>query len=220
MCGRYSLFVMDELYDRFQVDGKLDLKPNYNVAPTQTMPVVVRESPNSFKLMKWGLIPSWSKEPKVSFSNINARAENLMESRVYKRPFYTSRCLVPANGYYEWKRLSEKEKQPYMIHFKHNETFAFAGIYDTWVGENGEQVQSYAIITCQPNKVSGEIHNRMPVILPRDAEDAWLDHEADPMDLMKYLQPAPDTGMEAYPVSKGIGSPKNNTPDVIKRVQQ
>src|SRR5690349_1483295 len=131
MCGRYSLTVSaSELQTRFETSNVLpDLQPRYNIAPTQELPLIVRNSPNSMMLMQWGLIPSWSKEPKLPYSTINARSENLTKSSVYKKPFQRQRCLVPATGFYEWKQAGST-KQPYFIHLKDMELFAFAGLYD------------------------------------------------------------------------------------------
>jgi putative SOS response-associated peptidase YedK len=221
MCGRYGLTVdTSKLQERFETSNTLpDVQPRYNIAPTQELPVIVRNSPNSMALMQWGLIPSWSKEPKVSYSTINARAENLLKSSVYKKPFQSQRCLVPASGFYEWKQTSDG-KQPYYIHVQDTDVFAFAGLYDIWRDKHGHELHSYTIITTTPNDLVAPIHNRMPVILRRDDEDAWLDQDADQARLLSLLRPYPADEMSAYRVSTWVNSPSNDTPQVLEPLEQ
>lgn len=219
MCGRYALdSEYKEVKHRFDtITDALDVERRYNVAPGQFMPIILRKSPNTAVLARWGLIPSWSKEPKVKFSTINARAENLMTSPVYRNPFQTQRCLVPTAGFIEWKRISDKEKIPYYIHLKNKKLFAFAGLYDIWKDAEGYPLMTFTIITTQPNSLMDAIHNRMPVVLSKIEEDMWLDPEIhDSATLLKMLDPYPADDMQAHRVSRMVNSPANDSPDILK----
>jgi putative SOS response-associated peptidase YedK len=216
MCGRYSLVQTDQVAARFDIhQAQLTLLPRYNVAPSQSMPVVVRNSPNRLVEMQWGLIPSWSKEPRVQFSTINARAETITKSPVFRGPFKSRRCLAPASGFYEWQRTSQG-KQPFCIRLKGGELFAFAGLYDVWLDEEGNELYSYTVITTTPNDLVAPIHNRMPVILRRDDEDIWLDKETDPARLLALLRAYPADEMEAYPVSRAVNNPANEGAELMR----
>lgn len=218
MCGRYNLTQAEQVAERFQVaDAQMTLLPRYNIAPSQSLPVVVRNSPNRLVAMQWGLVPSWSKEPRTSFSTINARAETIATSAVYRGPFKSRRCLVPANGFYEWRKLGQG-KQPYCIQLHGGELFAFAGLYDIWRDQAGHELYSYTIITTTPNDLVAPIHNRMPAILRREDEDAWLDPKADQEQLMALLSAYPADEMEAYPVSKALNSPSNEGPELAQAI--
>jgi len=218
MCGRYTLVPTENVAGRFNVDDQqLPLLPRYNVAPTQPMPVVVRNSPNRIVEMQWGLIPSWSKEPQVKFSTINARAETLTTSPVFRGPFKSRRCLVPASGFYEWRKTSQG-KQPFYIRLHGGELFAFAGLYDVGRDAEGNELYSYTIITTKPNDVVASIHNRMPVILQRDDEDTWLSKNADPEQLRALLAPYPADAMEAYTVSRAVNNPANESAELMQPV--
>ena len=218
MCGRYSLVPTESIAARFDVQqAQLTLAPRYNVAPSQAMPVVVRNSPNRLVEMQWGLIPSWSKEPRAQFSTINARAETITKSPVFRGPFKSRRCLVPASGFYEWQR-TERGKQPFCIRLKGEDLFAFAGLYDIWQDAEGNQLYSYTVITTVPNDLVASIHNRMPVILRQEDEDAWLDKESDPAQLLALLTAYPADKMEAYPVSRALNSPANEGAELMQSV--
>jgi len=218
MCGRYSLVPTESITARFDIQqAQLTLAPRYNVAPSQSMPVVVRNSPNRLVEMQWGLIPSWSKEPRAQFSTINARAETITKSPVFRGPFKSRRCLVPASGFYEWRK-TDQGKQPYCIRLKDGELFAFAGLYDVWHDSAGNELSSYTVITTAPNDLVAPIHNRMPVILRQDAEDVWLDKDADPAQLLALLVAYPADKMEAYPVSRAVNSPANEGAELLQSV--
>ena len=218
MCGRYSLVPTESIAARFDAhQAQLTLLPRYNVAPSQTMPVVVRNSPNRLVDMQWGLIPSWSKEPRAQFSTINARAETITKSPVFRGPFKSRRCLVPASGFYEWQR-TEQGKQPFCIRLKDADLFAFAGVYDIWRDPEGNELCSYTIITTAPNDLVAAIHNRMPVILRQEDEQAWLDKEADPSWLLSLLVAYPADKMEAYPVSRAVNNPANEGAELMQAV--
>jgi putative SOS response-associated peptidase YedK len=216
MCGRYGFVPGERFTERFEITNRdVELSPHYNVTPGLRMPVVVRNSPNSVELMKWGLVPSWSKEPRVKFSTINARAETITSSPVFRTPFRSSRCLVPASGFFEWQATTEG-KLPYFIHLKDTELFTFAGLYDVWKDAEGKEFPTYTIITTTPNSLMAPIHNRMPVILKHEDEDVWLDKAADTTRLLSLLVPYPVEEMEAYRVSRAVNNPRNDSEELIQ----
>jgi putative SOS response-associated peptidase YedK len=219
MCGRYSLVPTENIAARFDSrQEQLALLPRYNIAPSQSMPVVVRNSPNRLVEMQWGLVPSWAKEPRVAFSTINARAETVAKSPVFRGPFKSRRCLVPASGFYEWQRTSEG-KQPYCIQLKGGELFAFAGLYDIWRDGDGNELYSYTIITTTPNPLVAPIHNRMPVILRPEDENIWLGKEATPARLMSLLVPYDAAKMEAFAVSRAVNNPANEDAALVEPIE-
>jgi putative SOS response-associated peptidase YedK len=220
MCGRYAIVLVGDgtLQRRFSLEEMLDdPQPRFNVAPTQTLPVVVRNSPNHIEMMRWGLIPFWAKDASIGSRMINARAETVAEKPSFRRSLRSQRCLVPASGFFEWKRGGDA-KTPHFIHLPDEPLFAFAGLYDSWQDPDGQTVQSYTILTTTPNDLMADIHNRMPVILRREDEDEWLDPEnTETEHLLPLLRPYPASEMEAYPVSKMVNSPRNDQPDILAR---
>jgi len=219
MCGRYGFVPGKNFDERFQVEHQQEtLLPSYNVAPGATMPVVLRNSPNRVELMRWGLIPFWAKDPKNSYKTINARAETVATSPVFREALKRRRCLVPASGFYEWQQ-TERGKLPYFIHLKDIELFAFAGLYDVWQDAEGNELRTYTIITTIPNDLVQPIHNRMPVILHPDDEAMWIDPKMnDTAALRALLQPFPNALMEAYPVSRAVNTAAIDTPALIEPV--
>jgi putative SOS response-associated peptidase YedK len=221
MCGRYSLATdIEGLADRFDFRATgLTYQVRFNVAPTQQVLTVTNDgSENQAQMMKWGLIPFWAKNPSIGNRMINARAETIAEKPMFRQAFQKRRCLVVADGFYEWRKEG-KSKIPMRIILKSGEPFGFAGLWETWKSPEGEPVQSCTIITTVPNAVMEPIHNRMPVILPREAESIWLDQEQHDKDTLESIMiPYPPNKMEAYPVSMLVNSPRNETPDVIARV--
>ncbi|OFW00079.1 MAG: hypothetical protein A3H94_02495 [Acidobacteria bacterium RIFCSPLOWO2_02_FULL_60_20] len=225
MCGRYTLGDSHDLYRRFHVvKDELEVPERFNVAPTQHMPVVIREdstrrdASNRLTLMQWGLIPSWSKDPKPAGGLINARIEGVLAKPSFRAPVRKRRCLVPCDGFYEWKR-EKGGKVPYYIRRKDKALFAFAGIYDVWHGTGGEIIEGYAILTTRPNVLMAPIHDRMPVILDQAMEDFWLDIPgADITSLVATLEnPFPAEALEAFPVSTKVNSPKFDFPELLRR---
>lgn len=217
MCGRYGFIPgsKDQFKRRFNVESvDFDLKPRYNVTPGQTMPVITRKSPNKAEEMKWGLVPFWAKDPKIGYQMINARAETVVTKPSFRRSFAKQRCLIPASGFYEWKKL-DGTKQPYNIKLKHDQLFSFAGLYDIWKDAEGKELKTYTIITSEPNEVLAPIHNRMPVILTEADEEVWLNLNTSTNQLTTLLKPHNDTTMEAYPVSTKVNNPENDSPQVI-----
>ena len=212
MCGRYALLEPSKAFLDFLgvQDG---LFQSYNIAPTQLAPIVLQQDNNRGVLKaRWGLIPSWVKEPKNFKANLfNARAETLKEKPSFKNSFKQKRCLVPANGFYEWKK-SAKQKQPYYIY--QDQGLAFAGLYDRWQN-NGIEIISFTIITTAPNSFMQTIHNRMPAILQPKDYQLWLSPQTKLDRLESLLQPS-TANLKAHPVSKQVGQVSNNGPDLIK----
>lgn len=217
MCGRYTLVETNKLQERFQTVNTLDgLKPNYNVAPGQIMPVVVANGEkNELKVMKWGLVPSWAKEERIGYKMINARAEGIETKPSFRDAFKKQRCIVPANGFYEWQ-TKETAKIPQYIHFKKDNLFGFAGLWEHWQKPNGVEIETYTIITTEPNSLMEPIHNRMPVILKADHEDAWLDQKNVDVEFLRtLLKPYPSTELNVHTVGSEVGNTKNNSANLI-----
>jgi len=217
MCGRYTLSRIEEIRHRFGIDDcDVGLTARYNIAPEQVVPVVIRDDRNRLELMKWGLIPFWSKEPKSLA--INARIEGILSKPSYRKPIRCQRCLVPSTGFYEWKK-EPAEKVPFYICRKDVALFAFAGIYDRWKQPDGAELKTFAIVTTTPNEFMAQVHNRMPVILSPEQEELWLTTEPGRTDAMlKSLQPLSPELMEMYPVSRRVNWVRNDSPDLIQRV--
>ena len=218
MCGRYTLRTpVEKLAEEFGFEAtSVELPPKYNVAPTQEVAAVLSEGgERHLELLRWGLIPSWADDPGIGSRMINARAETAPEKPSFRRAFRERRCLIPADGFYEWKRTNGT-KQPYCIRMREGRPFAFAGLWESWKDDGGPEIRSCAILTTAPNALAGEIHDRMPVILPAGSYDAWLDPEAEKEELVALLAPYPEAEMEAYPVSRFVNSPSNNDPRCIE----
>jgi putative SOS response-associated peptidase YedK len=222
MCGRYTLHQKAKiLVDRFDAQPiKEELRDNYNVAPGQFMPVVVnQEGKTKLELMKWGLVPFWAKDPKIGYKLINARSETLFEKPMWRNVIKKKRCLIPADGFYEWKRVKEDNKEvkhPFYIHPKQEDLFSFAGVWESWKDVEGLEWKTYSIITTEPNKEMASVHNRMPVILHREDEASWLEPSLDlKEDIEPFLQPYEDGGLKMYEVSSNVNSPKNNNSELI-----
>jgi putative SOS response-associated peptidase YedK len=225
MCGRFARKSTQQvLADWFGVELE-DMPwfaPSFNVAPQSTQPVV-RVSRNSgareFSLMRWGLVPFWAKDAKFGYSTINARAEEAPTKPAYREAFKKRRCLVPADAFYEWKRFDAKTKQPYAIALKSGEPYAFAGLWESWRPKEGDPLETFTILTTDPNELMQSIHNRMPVILePRDY-NRWLDSanpQTPPVDL---LRPFPAEKMLAWPVTDRVGNVRNNDPELLESLQ-
>lgn len=216
MCGRFQLSVKGKhISERFNVEV-FDEKysPSYNCAPSQNLAVISNKKPNELSFFKWGLIPFWAKDPKIGNKLINARAESLSEKASFKSAFSKRRCLIPANGFYEWKR-DGKRKTPYRIFVKSEELFAMAGLWEKWKDAEDKPINSFTIITTEPNSLMKNIHNRMPVILNKTDEQAWL-HETNADYLKTLLNKYSAEDMAAYTISDKVNSPANNSPDLIE----
>ncbi len=225
MCGRITLSTdKDDLQSRWgfiDPSGVLDLiKPRYNIAPSQNSPtLVVKEDRRVLVMMRWGLVPFWAKEASIGYKIINAKSETLTEKPSFRKPFKEKRCLVLADGFYEWEKTDKKNKVPYRFVLKNRQPFAFAGLWDVWKTPEGDTLLSFTIITTRANELMERIHDRMPVILNEKDEAKWLDPEFKDTDkLSSLLQPYPSEQMVAYKVSTIVNSPKNDTPSCIEPV--
>ena len=220
MCGRYTLIAdLGDLAQRFEFDGTdFSYDPGYNIAPTESVLTVRNIDGREAAFMRWGLIPFWAKDPKIGARMINARAETVAEKPAFRNALKKRRCLVLADGYYEWQK-TPVGKRPYRIILKSGEPFAMAGLWETWRDTQGNVVPSCTIITTAANDYLAPIHNRMPVILPPESEELWLEPEVeDPTTLSGILAPYPDEGMDAYEVSTMVNYAQNVGPEVIARI--
>ena len=218
MCGRYTLASPTErLAEEFGFDGtSVELAPNYNVAPTQGVAAVLEEGgQRRLEVLRWGLIPPWADDPGIGSRMINARSETAPGKPSFRRAFRERRCLIPADGFYEWQRTNGA-KQPYYIHMEDGRPFAFAGLWESWSKGGEGEVRTCTILTTGANALVGEVHDRMPVILAHDAYDVWLDPASERDELTGLLAPYPVDEMEAYPVSRFVNSPSNNDPRCIE----
>jgi putative SOS response-associated peptidase YedK len=221
MCGRFTITLTIGLPERFGIRlSDLELKPRYNIAPSQPVPVVVRAKGGERKLveMTWGLVPRWAHDQKSVHHAINARAETLDDRPSFRQLLLTCRCLVPASGFYEWKKAG-KLRDPYYIHRKDDHLVAIAGLYDIWNSPDGGQLQTFVIITTEPNPLVLQYHDRMPAILCREEEEKWL--EPGPLSAEmreKILFPYPAELLEAYRVSRKVNDPAREGSDLIERI--
>jgi putative SOS response-associated peptidase YedK len=224
MCGRYVLNAPEDLSERFQLRQlSIALPHTWNAAPTNQLPVIYEDEDGEreARLMQWGLIPRWAKPgDKQSVAPINARSETITEKPMFRNLVKRHRCLVPANGFYEWKNLGD-HKQPYFISVPDDPLFAFAGLYDAFENDEGEETATYTILTTEANSMMARLHNRMPVILQKKEEEEWLDREVtDPAQVERLLVPYPAEVMEAVPVSRKVNNVKNDGPDLIEAIAE
>jgi putative SOS response-associated peptidase YedK len=222
MCGRFTLTIdpyhLQQAFPWAVVPDEMD--PRFNIAPSQPVAVIPNTGDNEVTFYKWGLIPSWSKDPSIGDRMINARAESLAEKPSFRNAFRRRRCLILADGFYEWKQVpGVKTKQPVYIKLKESRPFAFAGLWELWSSPDGSEIRSCTIITTQPNTLIEPIHNRMPVILPEDDYGLWLKTDEQPATkLMEVLKPYPADQMDAFPVSKLVNAPQYDSPELITPV--
>ncbi|HEX6305870.1 MAG TPA: SOS response-associated peptidase [Anaerolineales bacterium] len=207
-----------EAFPGVEIPGEITAR--YNIAPSQPVAVIPNDGRNKLDFFVWGLIPSWAKDPAIGNRMINARAETLAEKPSFRAAYRRRRCLVLADGFYEWrKEPGNKAKTPMYIQMESKEPFAFAGLWEIWHSADGSEVRSCNIITTEPNGLVKQIHNRMPVILPREAYELWLaPEEKDPSELDGLLVPFPAPEMMAYPVSKTVNSPANDGPELVQPI--
>lgn len=221
MCGRFTLVIKpDTLMERFLIESiPFELLQRFNIAPGQDIPAIIGDrGQRRIGQLRWGLVPSWAQDVQSGYKMINARAETLTGKPAFQKLFERKRCIIPADGFYEWKKIG-KAKQPMRIMMKTGEPFAFAGLFDTWTSPEGEKLHTCTIITTKPNEVVADIHDRMPVILKKQDESIWLDRETFDADLLQsLLVPYDHDQMRAYPVPAMVGSPKNDTPECIQEL--
>lgn len=219
MCGRFSLTAEEQRLNEFfnLAGGKSPYVPRYNGAPTQNMAVITNQIPGQLQFFRWGLIPFWSKEIPRSMPLINARAEGIDKKQAFRQVFKTNRCLVPSDGFYEWVR--QGKKIPMRFTLIDESLFAMAGLWDIWQNENGQTINSFTIITTEPNELMAPIHNRMPVILDKNEYEAWL-NTTDETSLKNMLKPFPSEKMKAYRVSEKVNAVRNEGPDLILPVNE
>jgi len=221
MCGRFARKEEKLLLEnRFDCDAPAGLlpAPEYNIAPSQDCPVVTVEGDRRvLGLMRWGLVPAWTDDVKIGYRMINARGETVAEKQSFKTLLKKSRCLVPASGFYEWKKLASDGKTPYFIRLKGGGPFAFAGLWTVWHAGREDELRSFTIITTSANELMSPIHDRMPVILHEKDEARWLDPElVKPEDLLPLLVPYPSESMECWQVSPYVNSHKNKGEECIR----
>jgi putative SOS response-associated peptidase YedK len=228
MCGRYGrrgdkqrIAEWMQAHDTNVFDESY-YAPSYNVAPQSRQPAV-RLNPDTgereLTIMRWGLVPFWSKDARIAYSTINAKAETITTSPAFREAMKRRRCLVPADWFYEWKKIDVKSKQPHAIALQDGSLFAFAGLWETWKDKaTGQTLETYTVITTDPNELMQTLHNRMPVILHRQDYERWL-ASADPAQLpVDLLKPFPAEEMKAWPVSQDVGNVRNNRPELVEPI--
>jgi putative SOS response-associated peptidase YedK len=221
MCGRYTLTAPGEIIaEIFELVDVPPILPRYNLAPTQeaaVVRVVAPGAPRTLASLRWGLIPYWAEDPAIGNRMINARAESVADKPAYRDSFRWRRCLVPADGFYEWKKLDAKTKQPYLIHRQDRRPFGFAGLWSSWRSKEKSRIETFAIITTGPNGLLRPLHDRMPVILDPSDYAAWLDPaNRNAAHLRSLLAPAPEAGWQATPVSRAVNTATYDAPDCIE----
>ncbi|WP_139492904.1 SOS response-associated peptidase [Brevibacillus dissolubilis] len=218
MCGRFTLVTEpDKLMERFMLEQiGFELRPRYNIAPGQlVLAIIGNQGERRIGQLKWGLVPFWAKDEKIGYKMINAKSETIREKPAFKRLFTRKRCIIPADGFYEWKQTGDG-KQPMRIMLTDGGLFSMAALYDTWENPDGQQLHTCTVITTKPNDIVADIHDRMPVILRPEDEAIWLDRENADEDLLQsLLVPYESSKMKAYPVSTMVGNVRNDVPECI-----
>ncbi|UHA74022.1 SOS response-associated peptidase [Paenibacillus sp. 481] len=223
MCGRFTLTVsLEELMAYYEIEevGSATHTPRYNIAPSQSVTAVIHDG-TKLRLgpLRWGLVPSWAQDDKLAWRTINARSETLRDKPAFRTPFQRKRCLIPTDGFYEWKQEADGSKQPMRIVLQERKLFSMAGLYDTWINDKGEKVSTCTIITTTPNSTMEPIHDRMPVILSQAEERQWLDRRVtDTEQLQALLKPCPSTWLNAYPVDRQVGNVRVDSPACIEPI--
>lgn len=220
MCGRFVFMSKTAmLIEEFGLDEiQWNFKPNYNIAPGQDVPGIVKNGKKFLEKFRWGFVPFWADDPSIGNRMINARAESVSEKRSFARAFRKRRCLVVADGFYEWRKEGNI-KIPMYFHLRSGRPFGFAGLYETWKSKDGQELTTCAIITTEPNELIRPVHNRMPAIIEKDKRELWLDNAIqDPEDLLPLLKSYNVAEMEGYEVSRKVNSFKINSPECIKPV--
>lgn len=216
MCGRYSLCqARDRLMERFDVHIGDEFKPKYNASPLQSMPVITGSNPTEFSFFSWGLVPNWSLNDKTAINLFNAKSELILNKSHFKQSIRSKRCLVIADGYYEWRREG-KIKVPYRVTLANDEAFAFAGIWDSWESPKEEIINTFTIITRPSVGMLSDLHERMPVILPRDLEKYWIAKKLTDEDILSYIQSNREIKMSYYKVDRIVNSTTYDIPQCLQ----
>lgn len=219
MCGRFNLRTpAEQLIEVFDLVRSFEIDPRYNIAPTQPV-LAVRLTDNGREpdFLHWGLVPFWADDPKIGSRMINARSETVATKPAFRAAFKRRRCLIPVDGFYEWKKTDAKNKQPFHIEMRDKQPFAFAGLWETWEKDGASLLESCTILTTEPNELMAEIHNRMPVILEPEDYGRWLDPTVQDRTVLEPLLTAfPADKMQAYPVSRIVGNARNETPECVE----
>lgn len=222
MCGRFSLTVPERFFSRtFAIQNVPEMQPDYNIPPGVDIWAVRSHSGSQtakVARLRWGLIPHWAKDSKIGNSLINARAETAAEKPAFRDSLSSRRCLIPADGFFEWKR-DGKRRTPYYIHQKDHQPFAFAGLWDRWIAPNGRPLETCTILTTEPNNLMRPLHNRMPVILDETKMAGWLQDPYPISEIRELFLPYPSDQLEAYPVSVLVNHPENNDPSCLEKTQ-
>jgi putative SOS response-associated peptidase YedK len=221
MCGRYLITSTPEaMRQLFAYLEQPNFPPRYNVAPTQPIPIVrLHEGRRQFALVRWGLIPAWVKDPKTFSLVLQARSDSVLDKPSFKNAMKYRRCLIPADGFYEWNE-DTTPRRPYVVRPKHGGPVAFAGLWESWMGPNGEELETAVVITTEANKTLHPIHYRMPAVIPPEAFDSWLDcRKVDAEMAATLLVPAPEDLFEAYEISPAVNRVANDYPDLLKPAQ-
>jgi putative SOS response-associated peptidase YedK len=221
MCGRYSITTSTEALRRlFNFDDRPNLQPRYNMAPTQMAPIVrERDGARHLDMLRWGLLPKWSKDASGAAKMINARSETIAEKPAYREAFRTRRCLVPADGFYEWQ-VRGKTKRPYRVTLADGATFAFAGLWESWADpqDNGATIETFTVATVIASESISHIHHRMPVILAPDDHETWLN--GDPVEAGALLKASPDQRLRSFEVNPKVGNVRNDDPSLLEPYQE
>ncbi len=222
MCGRFQLSVrgkeiserfLTELFDELHRPPAEGAKPplGFNCAPMQWLPVITNVEPHKISHLRWGLVPSWAKDASAAAKMINSRAETVREKSSFRKAFASRRCVVPSNGFYEWKK---ETGQPYRIFLRNEKLFAMAGLWEQWISPSGEIIRTFSILTTEANGLMRGVHHRMPVILPREKEQIWL-KSSDENELEVLLRPYPENEMDMYPISRAVNNVRNDDERLI-----
>jgi putative SOS response-associated peptidase YedK len=219
MCGRFSIFTpIQELKQRFDAESPDEpVVPRYNAAPGQKLIVIPMDDPHKMRFFTWGLIPHWARDARIGYKLINARGETINEKPAFRGSLHKERCLVLADGFYEWSATTGK-KTPYRIELRDRKPFAMAGLSSRWKDEKGREIDTFTIVTTQANDIVGAIHDRMPAILNREQERQWLNPLIDPKGASQYLRSYSGSDMEMYPISTLVNSPKNDSAEIVKPI--
>ena len=220
MCGRYTIALdLNQALAEMNLDlPEFDFEPRFNIAPSQRLPVILDEAPQKAQLLKWGLVPFWAKDPKIGYKMINALGETVHEKPSFRNAFKRRRCLILADGFYEWQKRPDG-KQPHHIHLKNRELMTFAGLWESWRDAEEREMRTFTIITTTPNVLMEPLHNRMPTIIAPEDRSVWLAPESNAETLRSLIQPYAADQMEALPVSTQVNNVRNDAPELIDPIE-